>query len=236
MLRVLLVEDNPVDVYLVRQAIRKSPTSAELIVATDGDKARQMIADDQPDLIILDLVLPRHGGLKILAEYRAGAGPPVIVLTGSDSPVHRERALALGAREYIVKSMHLQEFDQSIHAALERWLPPPSETRTKAMEHPEILHALKSELAAARQKANEATKKFEEAIGGAPGGPPHDGAQRIRNASRELSIAREQLVEAHVRLNAFVAQGIVPDHLKNGKEREEGPDSARKSAGQSEIG
>jgi DNA-binding NarL/FixJ family response regulator len=118
-LRVLLIEDSPADILLVRRATQTAPTPAELIVAKNGDEARRMIADEQPDLVILDLFFPKHCGLEILAEYRADAGPAVIVLTGSDSPMHRERARKLGARAYLVKSMQLSQFEQAIHTALQ---------------------------------------------------------------------------------------------------------------------
>jgi hypothetical protein len=291
-----------------------------------------MIAGENPDLLLLDLFIPKRGGFEILAEYRADAGPAVIVLSGSDSPMHRERARELGAREYIVKSMHFEEWEQALHGALERHMAqqptiepsksyrlnsgltavspgqdlvripsgavvrvadgPLDETMfvdviwqdkkvvlfksdlerratqvmaasatsgtrenrkdkenaglsavssiptntsgsvaSETTDHVRILNVLKSELETANKNVREASTNFDQVIREVPSGIHPDSTLRIQNVSRALSDARQALLEAHLQLSAFVTQGIIPDHLKKGVEREQRSGDVRKIAG-----
>ena len=122
MRHVLLIEDNPADVLLVREAMRSAPIAADVWIAYDGEQALRLLGECHPDLIILDLNLPKVGGLEVL-EKHAGVESPVLVFTGSDNPIDRARAMALGAREYITKPMSWDEFMQVIRGAIERWMP-----------------------------------------------------------------------------------------------------------------
>ena len=90
------------------------------------------------------------------------------------------------------------------------------------MEKQEILQLLQRDFRTAKLMLDAATEKFDAVIREAPSGLPlADGLERIHQASRELSATREEMVQAHVRLNAFVAEGIVPDNLKKPVGREE---------------
>ena len=67
------------------------------------------------------------------------------------------------------------------------------------------------------KRADEANDAFHEVTSSVPSGMPHsDGIQRIKNVSKQLSLAREEMIKAHARLNDFVERGIVPDNLKTG--------------------
>jgi|ERR1700733_3719899 len=117
---VLLAEDNPSDVYLIREALREHSVDCILRVASDGKDALGIISRDAPDaaagrisLIILDLNLPRHDGIEILHKLRETTRfeyIPVVVLTSSDSPSDRLKATALGATRYLRKPSNLDEF------------------------------------------------------------------------------------------------------------------------------
>lgn len=117
---VLLVEDNAADAFLVREAIREQGLPFELHVVSDGEKALsffdQMDASDKmpcPNFLLLDLNLPRVAGDEVLARVKKSAkcsGMPVVVLTSSDSPVDRDRAIRLGANEYFLKPCSLEGF------------------------------------------------------------------------------------------------------------------------------
>lgn len=113
--KILLAEDNPADVYLIEEALREHKVPFELTVAEDGEAAIGMILDGtiSPNLILLDLNMPKRSGAEVLGRLRskaAGAAIPVIVLTSSDSPTDREEALRLGATCYIRKPTGLDEF------------------------------------------------------------------------------------------------------------------------------
>ena len=115
--QILLAEDNPADVYLIEEALREHKVPFRITVAEDGEAAMAMVASGevQPDLILLDLNMPKRSGGEVLTHIRAQPHcrtTPVIVLTSSDSPADREEALRLGATSYIRKPTGLDEFLQ----------------------------------------------------------------------------------------------------------------------------
>jgi two-component system, chemotaxis family, response regulator Rcp1 len=119
MTEILLAEDNPADVYLIREALREHEVDATIRVASDGREVLQLICPEKDvavprlDLIILDLNLPRHDGIEILERLRGSAqlaSVPVVVLTSSDSPRDQKVANQLGATCYLHKPSNLEEF------------------------------------------------------------------------------------------------------------------------------
>jgi CheY-like chemotaxis protein len=119
--RILLAEDNDGDVFLVRRALEKRGLSHELVVARNGEEALSWLhahaglvnGDRGPDLILLDLNLPRVDGGQLLSHIRKSdtfSRTPVIVLTSSDSPKDRQMALELGANLYFRKPTDLPTF------------------------------------------------------------------------------------------------------------------------------
>ena len=119
MYRILLAEDNPGDVLLLRETLADSAIICELIVAEDGQKAITLLqtlatdATQRPDLIILDVNLPKHNGGEVLAHVRgdaAFADVPVLMLTSSASPTDQATASRLGANLYIQKPSDLDAF------------------------------------------------------------------------------------------------------------------------------
>jgi CheY-like chemotaxis protein len=115
--RILLAEDNPGDVLLFREAIKGRKLPCEIVVAEDGNKAITLLnaanADGlRPDLIVLDVNLPKHNGAYVLKEVRGQdslADVPVIMLTSSSSPADRATATNLGVSLYLQKSSDLDE-------------------------------------------------------------------------------------------------------------------------------
>ena len=124
MLEIVLIEDNPADVTLVREAVRRFRLEAQLLVAHDGEQALQMLDELRcaPDFIFLDLNIPKVDGLTLLQHYMDRLGAPVIVLTGSQNPAEKAKALGLGAREYLIKPIEFDAFVESIRRMLERWV------------------------------------------------------------------------------------------------------------------
>jgi CheY-like chemotaxis protein len=119
MLRILLAEDNPADVYLIREALREHGVECPICVANDGRRVLELISKAEPlesedlALIILDLNLPLHDGIEILRTLRSSsvlAHVPVVVLTSSDSPRDRIVASELGAASYLRKPSNLEQF------------------------------------------------------------------------------------------------------------------------------
>lgn len=117
--KILLAEDSPADVYLIRTALDEHGVDFPLEVAADGSEVLQILSrqegfgEPQLILIILDLNLPRHDGIEILQRLRETerlAGVPVVVLTSSDSPRDRRVASELGATRFLKKPSNLEQF------------------------------------------------------------------------------------------------------------------------------
>jgi CheY-like chemotaxis protein len=118
--RVLLIEDAEPDALLVSEALERGGLNFDLEVLDDGEKAVEFVerveSDDSaacPDLIILDLNLPKMGGCQVLERVRKKSrfqNVPVVILTSSDSPRDRVRTASLGATGYFQKSSRLDDF------------------------------------------------------------------------------------------------------------------------------
>lgn len=123
---VLLVEDSVDDVLLVRRALNKAGLAVRLEVAADGDAALACLGADTsdrerlaPDLILLDLKLPRRSGLDVLRWIRSRAelaATPVVVLTSSAEHEDIQGAYAAGANSYLQKPVAFQGLVQLLTA------------------------------------------------------------------------------------------------------------------------
>lgn len=114
--RILLVEDNPDHVLLVQRAFRKAGVDCLLEVVEHGEAAVSFLAaissSDKPDVVLLDLKLPRKSGLEVLAWIRSRPGlrrVPVVVLTSSGQNEDVNRAYDLGANSYLIKPVHFED-------------------------------------------------------------------------------------------------------------------------------
>ena len=128
---ILLVEDNPADVRLTQEALRDSASDYNLTVAENGEEAMEVLlkkgrhADaPSPDLVLLDLNLPRKGGREVLAEVKGDPNLrriPVVVLTSSEAEQDVLDSYELQANSYISKSLNLTQFTTVIRAVHEYW-------------------------------------------------------------------------------------------------------------------
>jgi CheY-like chemotaxis protein len=121
---VLLVEDNAGDALLIGQALAESLISVHLHVARDGEQALQILGerDFEPDLIILDLILPKLSGYSVLAFCLKKT--PVVVFTASLNETDEGRAMSLGAREFVRKPMELQDYKAAVCRIVRKWAAP----------------------------------------------------------------------------------------------------------------
>ena len=119
---VLLVEDNAGDAVLIRQTLAESPIPVHLHIARDGEQALIMLAnpDFQPDLIILDLNIPRVPGNAVLERYREKT-TPVVVFSSSWNSAEIQHALKLGAREFVQKPTDIQAFIDAVIGIIRKW-------------------------------------------------------------------------------------------------------------------
>src|ERR1022692_3976934 len=115
--RIFIVEDHTPDVYLVEKALRENMVTFELTRFEDGEQAledfRQWNHDTAPDLIILDLNVPKIDGMDILRAIRndpSGIRVPIAILTSSRAQQDKIDAMALGADRFITKPLNLRSF------------------------------------------------------------------------------------------------------------------------------
>jgi CheY-like chemotaxis protein len=135
-LKVLLVEDDEDHIFLVRRALRDLHDATVTVeVAGDGEQALERLARaryDQggpPQLVLLDLKMPRVDGLEVLRRIRSEEtvhGVPVVVLTSSERQEDREQALRLGATWFVCKPIDGARFRSEIQQLGDRWARAPA--------------------------------------------------------------------------------------------------------------
>jgi CheY-like chemotaxis protein len=123
--RILLVDDNPADAMLAKELILETQLPATVSVVMDGERAITLIEEmlksnvQMPELVLLDLNIPRRNGHEVLRLLR---GMPsiltmlIVIYTGSRSPIDLETARVSGASGYIVKPTDAKEIDETIVA------------------------------------------------------------------------------------------------------------------------
>jgi CheY-like chemotaxis protein len=128
----LLVEDNPGDVRLTQEAMKETKVHNTMHVVSDGEEALAFLRKEgkypkapRPDLIILDLNLPKKGGREVLAEIKADESLrtiPVVVLTISKAEEDILKSYKLNANCYIAKPIDLDQFVKVVKAIEDFWL------------------------------------------------------------------------------------------------------------------
>ncbi len=132
---VLLVEDNPDDARLALTALRTNRIVNEVVVARDGEEARDYLFGlgtyagrdprECPELVLLDLKLPKIDGLDVLRRMRADERTrytPVVVLTSSDEEEDVVRSYRLGANSFVRKPVDYERFIDALQSAAVYWL------------------------------------------------------------------------------------------------------------------
>ncbi|HLO93889.1 MAG TPA: ATP-binding protein, partial [Burkholderiaceae bacterium] len=115
-LRVLLVEDHPVNQRLAAQLLQR--WGHRVTLADNGERALALLADDRFDLVLMDMMMPVLDGLEATRRYRAteqGARTPIVALTAKAMKGDRDRCLAAGMDDYLSKPLDLREFQRLIH-------------------------------------------------------------------------------------------------------------------------
>jgi CheY-like chemotaxis protein len=127
--QILVVEDNPDDEKLTLRALRQCDVPHIIRVARDGAEAVEFLFGDSsavmPDLILLDLKLPKINGLEVLAKIRSELktrGLPIVVLTSSDEDRDILESYNLGANSYIRKPVDFDEFMDAVRQLGVYWL------------------------------------------------------------------------------------------------------------------
>jgi two-component system response regulator VicR len=119
--RILVVDDEPPIVDVLVYNLERA--NYEVLVARDGEEGLSKAQLEQPDLIILDLMLPRMDGLEVCRALRRERDVPIIMLTARDSEVDRVVGLELGADDYVVKPFSVRELMARVGSVLRRAAP-----------------------------------------------------------------------------------------------------------------
>lgn len=132
LMQILLVEDSAADVRLTQEALKDAKILNELHVARDGVEAMDFLQQrgdhataPRPDIVILDLNLPRKDGKEVLAEMKGDPdlrSIPVAVLTTSDAEIDVLESYDLGANCFLTKPVDLDQFLKVVRAVEEFWL------------------------------------------------------------------------------------------------------------------
>ena len=128
---ILLVEDSPGDVRLTKEAFRTANPEIRLHVAVDGIEALAFLSQEgvhagapRPDLILLDLNLPRMDGREVLKHIRGDASLktiPTVILTTSDAEIDINQSYSLHANSYLSKPVQLEAFEELVKSINEFW-------------------------------------------------------------------------------------------------------------------
>ena len=124
--RILIVDDEPPIVDMLSYNLQRA--NYEVIIARDGQEALDIARQEQPDLIILDLMLPRLDGLEVCRALRKERDVPIIMLTARDGEVDRVVGLELGADDYVVKPFSVRELMARVKSVLRRATPRAEQT------------------------------------------------------------------------------------------------------------
>jgi len=129
--RILVVDDEPPIVDVLVYNLERA--NYQVLVARDGEEALALARQEQPDLIILDLMLPRLDGLEVCRALRREREVPIIMLTARDAEVDRVVGLELGADDYVVKPFSVRELMARVKSVLRRAAPRPAESPPAAI-------------------------------------------------------------------------------------------------------
>lgn len=99
--KILAIDSDPFTLSVIKQALEA--TGYRVLTALDGESGLQQFHKSQPDLILLDIMLPGLDGWKLCRRIRAVSNAPIIIHTALESPEHMLQAIKVGANDYVVK-------------------------------------------------------------------------------------------------------------------------------------
>src|SRR3954462_6658906 len=115
---ILVVEDEPTLRETLAEALESE--GYRVVAAGDGEAAVAAFGRESPDLVLLDLMLPRLNGIEVTRRLRATSSVPILMLTARDSEVDKVVGLEIGADDYVTKPFSLRELQARVRAMLRR--------------------------------------------------------------------------------------------------------------------
>jgi DNA-binding response OmpR family regulator len=125
---ILVVDDDQELIDGLRSLLERQ--GFRVIHAHDGHQGKQMIYNHKPDLVILDMMMPRMGGYPVLEHFRGKTdAPPIIMITANEGSRHKAYAEYLGVIDYIRKPFAMERLLEAVHKAFN---PPPPQEKAEA--------------------------------------------------------------------------------------------------------
>lgn len=204
--KVLVADDDP----NVREIIRLyfSKQQIDLVVANDGQQAIELMEKETPDMVILDVMMPRMDGFEACREIRKKWDTPIIMLTAKDEEFDRVLGLELGADDYVTKPFSPRELVARIRAILRRMQPKAKavEDETKPLTFDQLtIDVEKREVVASGEKISFRPKEFDLLV------------QMAKSPGSVFS--REQLLELVWGFDYFGDVRTIDVHIKKVRQR-----------------
>jgi DNA-binding response OmpR family regulator len=118
--KVLVVDDEPDMLKVITWSLNFQEPDWEVLTASEGEQALELVAQESPDIVLLDVAMPEMNGFEVLQEIRHFSDVPVIVVTVREDEVDKVRGLELGADDYVTKPFGHLELLARIRAVLRR--------------------------------------------------------------------------------------------------------------------
>jgi DNA-binding response OmpR family regulator len=155
--RVLIVDDEPMVAEVLERYLRRD--DFDVATAADGEKALELARQWGPDLIVLDLMLPKLDGLEVCRILRRESKVPIVMLTARGEETDRIVGLELGADDYVVKPFSSRELVARIKAVLRRTAASATPSQADALRYPDLAINPRTRTVEVRGKPVDATAK-----------------------------------------------------------------------------
>jgi DNA-binding response OmpR family regulator len=158
--RILIIDDEPMIIESVSHSLKQEGYAT--LTASDGETGLRLALDEEPDLILLDLMLPGLNGMEVCRQIRKTSETPIIMLTAKEGEVDRVLGLELGADDYVVKPFSMREVLTRIKSVLKRFAVDPKTVATTNLTSGDlVIDLLGHEVTIKGRKVDVSIKEFD---------------------------------------------------------------------------
>ncbi len=134
--RILVVDDEPL--YLRLLKVNLEPEGFEVITANNGEQAIDIVANQKPNMVVLDIMMPKMDGITACERIRQFSSVPIIMLTAKGEEKDRVKGFNVGSDDYVVKPFSVTELVARVRAVLRRTQSPEEDTQSRFFNHGSI--------------------------------------------------------------------------------------------------
>jgi DNA-binding response OmpR family regulator len=158
--RILIIDDEPLIVESVSYNLKQE--GYEILTASDGETGLKLALAEEPDLILLDLMLPELNGMEVCRQIRKTSEIPIIMLTAKEGEIDRILGLELGADDYVVKPFSMRELLARVKSVLKRFGAGPKTVETANLVNGDlVIDLLGHEVTVKGRKVDLSSKEFD---------------------------------------------------------------------------